>query len=171
MNQKDKQGQVWTLDFIIGLMLFMLMIFISVKIVFDMYPSADNLIVYRDAIHLSGNLLSEGYPSDWTGNLNTVVLPGIAENNRINNTKLSKFKDIDYYRAKTLMHVTSDYVFFIRNSTNIINTGQCIYGYPLTTDANCNPILTTEQYENLVRIDRVVIYNSTVVMMTIYTWN
>jgi len=171
MNKKNKYGQVWTLDFIIGLMLFMLMILISVKIIFNIYPSADSLIVYRDAVHLSDNLLTEGYPSNWTGDLSNVVLPGIAEHNRINNTKLSKFKDIDYYRAKTLMHITSDYIFFIRNSTNIINTGQCIYGYNLSTGANCSPILTAAQYDDLARIDRVIIYNSTVMLMTIYTWS
>jgi len=159
------------MDFIIGLMLFVVMVLISVKIIFDMYPSQDSIIVYRDAVHLSDNLLSAGYPSNWTGDLTSVVLPGIAENNRINNTKLAQFKNIDYYRAKTLMHVTSDYIFFIRNSTNIVNTGQCIYGYNLATDANCNPILTTKQYDNLARIDRVVIYNSTVMLMTVYTWN
>jgi hypothetical protein len=168
---KNKRGQVWTTDFIVGMLLFMLMLFISIRIVFDMYPSADSTIVYRDAVHLSDNLLSEGYPANWTGDLTSVVMPGIAENNRIDNLKLSKFQDLDYYRAKTLMHVTSDYVFFIRNSTNIINTGRCVYGYPLTVDVNCTPILTTEQYDTLARIDRIALYNSTVVTMTVYAWN
>jgi hypothetical protein len=169
--KKNKNGQVWTLDFMIGLVLFILMIIISVKIIFDMYPSQDNMIVYRDAIYLSDNLLSEGYPSNWSENINNLILPGIAKNNRINNTKLSQFKDLDYNHVKTLMHVTSDYVFFIHNSTNIINTGQCVYGYPLTTDINCTPILTTNNYENLVRVDRIILYNSTVMMMTIYAWH
>jgi len=171
MNKKNKSGQVWTLDFIIGLMLFVVMLVVSIKIVLDMYPSQDDVIVYRDAVHLSDNLLSIGYPSNWSENTDTVVLPGIAENNRINTTKLTKFKDIDYGRAKTLMHVTSDYIFFIHNSTTIINTGQCLYGYNLSADVSCNPILTTVHYKNLARIDRVVIYNSTVMMMTVYTWN
>jgi hypothetical protein len=168
---KNKKGQVWTADFIVGLLLFVLMMLVSIKIVFDMYPSQDSLIVYRDAVHLSDNLLSEGYPANWSTNLNDVILPGVAENNRINNTKLSNFNNITYNKAKTLMHVTSDYIFFIHNSTTVINTGHCVYGYPLTTDVNCNPVLTTQKYENLARIDRVVIYNSTVMMMTIYTWH
>jgi hypothetical protein len=170
-NKSNKSGQVWTLDFIIGLILFVLILIISLKILFNMYSSSDDLIAYRDAVHLSDNLLSVGYPSNWTYNLTTVVLPGISENNRINITKLEKFNEVDYYRAKTLMHVTSDYIFFIRNSTVIINTGHCIYGYNVATDAECNPLLSTLHYNNLARIDRVIIYNSTIMLMTVYTWN
>jgi len=166
-----KRGQVWTADFIIGMLLFMLMLFISIKIIFSIYPSTEDTVVYRDAVHLSDGLLGEGYPANWENDPNSVVMPGIAENNRINQNKLSKFEKIDYYRAKTLMHITSDYVFFIRNGTTVINTGQCIYGYNLSVDSNCMPILTSEHYDTLSRIDRVVIYNSTVTMLTIYTWN
>jgi hypothetical protein len=170
-KSKNKKGQVWTTDFIIGMLLFIMMLFVSVRIIFNMYPSTDGTTVYRDAVHLSDNLLAQGYPINWTEDLDSVVIPGIAENNRIDNFKLSRFKDLDYYRAKTLMHVTSDYAFFISNKTGIINTGQCIYGYNLSVDANCTPILTTVQYDTLARIDRVVIYNSSVVIMTIYAWN
>jgi len=166
---KGKKGLVWTTDFIIGMMLFILIVFVALRIVFSMYPSEDHIIVYRDAVHLSDRLLSEGYPPDW--NTTNVILPGIAENNRINATKLSRFKNLDYYHAKTLMHMTSDYIFFIRNSTDIINISQCVYGYNLTTDENCTPMLGTITYNNLARIDRLIIYNSTVISLTIYAWN
>ncbi|MGV8172274.1 MAG: hypothetical protein ACP5OA_06300 [Candidatus Woesearchaeota archaeon] len=157
------------MDFIIGIILFILIIFVALKIMSDMYPSEEYITVYRDAVHLSDRLLSEGYPLDW--NTTTVILPGIAENNRINLTKLSLFKELDYYHAKTLMHVTSEYIFFIRNSTGIINISQCTYGYDIITDENCTPILDTINYNNLARIDRFVLYNSTVVSLIIYSWN
>jgi len=131
--------------------------------------SQDHVIVYRDAVYLSDNLLSEGYPSNWTNE--SVILPGIAENNRINSTRLSEFKTLDYHRAKTLLHVTSDFVFFIRNATNIINISECTYGYSLTHDENCTPLFTGVSYENLVRVDRIILYNSTVMTMTVYAWN
>lgn len=157
------------MDFIIGIMLFMIVVFLAVKIILTIYPTENHIQVYRDAVHLSDNLLSEGYPPDW--NTTNVILPGIAGNNRINNTKLALFKELDYQRAKTLLHVTSDFIFFISNSTTIINTGQCLYGHNLSTEANCKPILTTEKYDTLARIDRMVIYNSTVYTLTVYTWD
>jgi hypothetical protein len=165
----NKKGQVWTADAMIGLMLFVVVLIIVVKVAFSMYPSQAHIVVYRDAVHLSDALLSQGYPVNWTAT--EVMLPGIAENNRINTTQLSNFKALDYYRAKTLMHTTSDFLFFIKNSTGIINTGQCVYGYNITTNANCEPMLDTIKYDNLAKIDRLVIYNSTVVVMTIYAWN
>jgi hypothetical protein len=164
-----RRGQVWTVDFIVGLLLFTLVVLITVKVAFSMSPSQDHIIVYRDAVHLSDALLSQGYPSDWT--ISNVLLPGIAENNRINNTKLAEIAELNYSTAKTLLHVTSDYIFFLRNGTEVINTGNCVYGYNVTTDADCNPELSNMSYDNLAKIDRFVIYNSTVVIMTVYTWN
>ena len=163
-----KRGQVWTLDFIIGMMLFLFTIIFAVKILYGIYSPGTNTVVYRDAVFISDNLLSQGYPSNWT--TSDVILPGIADNNRINLTKLAVYKNLEYYRAKTLLHSTSDYIFFIRNSTSIINTGQCVYGYNVMTDSNCTPILTNLAYSSLVRIDRVIIYNSTIMRMTVYAW-
>jgi len=169
MSIRNKNGQVWTTDFIIGLLLFILVALLTIKVAFSMYPTQDHIIVYRDAVHLSDAILSRGYPLNWTAA--DVILPGIANNNRINNTQLLAYKSLEYGKAKTLLHVTSDYIFFIHNDTNIINTGQCVYGYNLTTDANCEPMLNTIEYDNLAKIDRMVIYNSTVVIMTVYAWN
>jgi hypothetical protein len=168
-KRTSRKGLVWTTDFLIGLMLFIIMVFIAVKIVQDMFPSQSHITVYRDAIYLSDNLLSEGYPWNWTDS--DVILPGIAENNRINITKLSNFTKIDYYHAKTLLHVMSDFIFFIRNDTSVINTSQCTYGYNITVDENCTPILTGISYDNLARIDRLIIYNSHVLTMTVYAWD
>jgi len=164
-----KHGQVWTVDFIGGLLLFTLVIIITIKVAFTMAPSQDTIIVYRDAVHLSDALLSQGYPSNWTKE--NVLLPGIAENNRIDNTKLEEIKELNYSTVKTLLHVTSDYIFFIRNDANIINTGQCVYGYNVPVNANCTPILSGLHYDNLAKVDRIVIYNSIVVIMTVYAWN
>jgi hypothetical protein len=150
-------------------MLFILVIIVATKMLLPLYPITDQFTVYRDAVYLSDSLLSEGYPNNWTANT-SIIIPGIAGNNRINSEKLSEFSKLDYYKSKTLLHLTSDYIFFIKNSTSIINTGQCSYGYNLTHDANCTPILSTEHYDHLVRIDRIVIYNSTVLTLTVYTW-
>jgi len=162
------------MDFIIGLFLFIIVVLLSVKVLMDLHPSENHIIIYRDAVHISDNLLSSGYPVNWTAS--DVIVPGIAENNRLNLTHLSSFKDLDYSHAKTLLHVTSDFVFFIRNSTGIINISmsnstRCMFGYNIAVNSTCGPMLDTIKYENMVRIDRLIIYNSKVVTMTVYAWN
>jgi hypothetical protein len=166
---KRKKGQIWTTDFVIGLLLFTLVVLITVKIAFTMYPSQNHIVVYRDAVHLSDALLSQGYPSNWTST--DVLLPGIAENNRINNTKLLEMSELNYSKAKILLHITSDYLFFFQNNSEIKNTGRCVYGYNVMTDSDCKPILTDLKYDDLAKIDRLIIYNSTVMIMTVYTWD
>ena len=170
MNQKRKykKGQVWTVDFILGLMLFLFTIIIVVRILFNIVVPDTYEPVYRDAVYLSDKLLSPGYPENWT--VNNVIIPGIATQNRIDISRLSKYGQIEYGESKTLMHITSDYIFLFRNSTSIVNTGQCVYGYNISVDADCNPILTTITYKDLIHIERVVIYNSTPMIMTIYEW-
>ncbi|MGV8141516.1 MAG: hypothetical protein ACP5NW_03685 [Candidatus Woesearchaeota archaeon] len=163
------KGQVWTVDFLLGLMLFIIVVLSSAKIIWDVYPQSKNVDVYHDAVYLSDTLLSEGYPLDWTET--NVILPGVGGNNRINETKLSSLDDLDYNRLKTLLHTTSDFIFFIRNSTDILNISGCTHGYNLTTDATCNPNLSSITYSDLAKIDRMIIYNSTVMILTLYAWN
>ncbi len=169
ISTKNRKGQIWTTDFIIGLMLFLFAVLLGVKIIFDMQPSQEHIDVYRDCLYISDNLLSAGYPTDW--NDTNVILPGIAENNRVNLTKLSQFNDLEYYRTKNLLHTTSDFAFIIHNSTTVINTGQCVYGYNLTVDENCTVSFDGLEYDDLMRIDRTIIFNSTVMVMTVYAWD
>lgn len=166
---KKKKAQVWTMDFLAGLMLFIIITLITVKVVYSLYPSQDHIAVYRDAVHTTDVLLSKGYPINWTND--TVLLPGISYNNRIDKRLLFNFSEIDYFQSKALLQIKSDYIFFIQNSTQIINTSRCVYGYPIETHANCTPILTSISYENLVKINRLIIYNSSVMQLTVYVWN
>jgi hypothetical protein len=166
---RQKKGQVWTIDFVIGLMLFLFIIAVSTKVLLDMYQSPHAQIVYRDAVYISDKLLLAGYPEDW--NSTNVIMLGVGGNNRINETKILAFDTLDYYSTKTLLHVTSDFIFFIRNSTQIQNISQCVHGYDLNTDAECNPILTDVNYDDLVKIDRLIIYDSKVMILTLYVWD
>jgi hypothetical protein len=160
---------MWGMDFIIGLFLFILVLLITVKLTLDIYPSQSHTDTYRDAVHLSDDLLTQGYPLNWTST--DVLVPGIAFNNRINTSKLSEFSQLDYYRAKTLMHVSSNFIFFISNSTSIINTTRCIYGYPVNMTSGCTPVLTGLGYNDLSKVERIVLFNSKVVTLTVYAWN
>jgi hypothetical protein len=160
------------MDYIIGLLMFIGMLLISVNMMLSMSNKDNYEPVYREAIHISDILMSDGVPNNW--NSTTVITPGllrIDSESRINNTKLASFNSIGYARTKTLFRSDHEYLFFFRNSTRIINMSSCIYGYPISVDENCTPMLTSLNYNNLAKIERVVIINSTVVTMVIYTWD
>jgi len=69
------------------------------------------------------------------------------------------------------MHEDSDFVFFIHNGTTVINTTRCVYGYSLNITSGCEPVLNGLGYEDLSRVDRIVLYDSKVVTLTVYAWN
>lgn len=132
--------------------------------------------LYRDTVHLSNNLINPGYPENW--NSSTVIIPGIAQNNRINLTKLEEFNNMSYSRTKTLFQISHEYIFFFENASGIINvtideTGQtkCMFGYAISVNSTCDPQLELIDYENLIKIKRVAIYNSTLVTLVVYQWS
>ena len=163
----NKKGQVWITDFMVGLALFMMILFVVLRIFLSMdLPKQSE--TYIDAVHVSSGLLTQGYPKNWTND--TVIIPGIAKDNMINYTQLEEYATIPYGRTIVLYQLSSDYIFFFSNSTNVINTTRCTYGYDITTDAECNPLLTSISYSDLSKIDRIVVLNDTLVRMTIYAW-
>jgi hypothetical protein len=172
-NKYLNKGQVFTLDFIVGLSLFLITIFAATKVLFSMTDNSAQVAAYRDAMHISEQVLAAGYPSNWTHD--NVLSPGIAENNRVNPLALQEYSQIDYQHSKTLLHITSEYAFYIKNSTGIINTTKCIYGYSMLSEDNCTLALDNMMdgisYDNLVRVERIVIYDSRPVRLVVYAWN
>ena len=169
MNTK---AQVWTVDFIAGFMLFIIVLLVGLSIIFRAAPASADQGLSRDAEHLSTVLVSTGTPTNWTST--NVLVPGLLTStsiSRIDTRKLQDFSNISYSRTKTLLGIRADYVFFFKNTTSVINITQCNYGYPVATRADCTPILNTSDYKSLIKIERVVVYNSTPVMLVIYAWD
>lgn len=165
-----KKGQIWTVDFITGFVLFIIIIFVALKLIINLVPNNQYENIYREGSGLSTTLLKPGYPNSW--NETTVILPGIAENNRINLTKLSRYDNMSYGRLKTLFHLSNEYIFLFRNATSVINISKCVRGFDIAVNTTtCEPDFSTIKYENLVRFDRIVIINSTLSNMVIYLWN
>jgi hypothetical protein len=169
IEAKRIKGQVWSIDFITGMSIFLLVLLIAAKMLLPLAPSQEYNVAYRDALHISDALLSSGYPAQW--NSTNAIILGIAQNNRIDDTHLNTIRKISYDRTKSLFHISNEYLFFFQNSTQIINTGQCVYGYNIPTSSDCTPQLGTINYDNMIKMDRIVIYNSTMVRLTVYVWN
>jgi hypothetical protein len=165
-----KKAQVWTIDFIIALIIFIMLVLVAFRLLAsaDFYDTFEPF--YRESISLSESLISSGKPSSW--NSTNVIIPGIANNNRINESKLLEFDKISYSNTKSLFHISADYLFYFRNATNILNiSGRCSRGYNVTTTASCEPNILNLTYSNFLRMDRIVIINSSIIRMVIYTWS
>lgn len=164
-----KKGQIFTTDYIIGLMLFIFMLVMGAKIIVDIVPSYEYQVVYRDGLYITDLLVSDGYPIDW--NDSTVVIPGICDNFRLNQSKLSELDSLSYERTKTLFHTEGDYLFFFRNKTDIINISSCVHGSSVLVNSSCHPQLDTLSYDHLTTTQRLLIHNSSVIELVVYTWD
>ena len=164
-----KRGQVFTLDFIIGFVLFLIVIILSIRILLSIPTSEIDVSLNRESVFLTDSIVSQGYPYNW--NTSNVIVPGISSNNRIDLQKLKYMDNLSYDHTKALYHLSNDYLFFFSNKTNILDTGKCSYGYPINYTSNCSVNLSSIYYKNLVKIDRIVLLNSSVVKMTFYLWN
>lgn len=165
----NKKAQVWTIDFIAGLLLFLFVLVVGIKLATNITPESGFSELYEDTVHFSETLLTKGHPDDW--NSTNVIIPGIADYNRINITKLEELNKINYDRTKTLFHLSNEYLFFFSNASGIINISKCSHGYSIPENNDCSIDISGINYKNLAKIDRIVIIDSALAKMTVYTWN
>ncbi len=166
----SRKAQVWTADFIIALALFLIVAITSISLIINANPSDKYDELYKDTVHLSGQLMSQGHPHEWDED--SVVIPGLLENKtRLSTTKLEEYNKLNYNNTKNLLQTRHDYFFYFNDGRETLNITQCNYGYEIETDAECNPALESLNYDNLVRIERILIHDSKLVKMVIYSWN
>lgn len=167
--RNNRKGQGFTIDYIVGLIIFIFLVVVAAKLFIDIIPDTGYETTYKNNIFLADTLLDNGYPDNW--NSSTVILPGIADNQvRINSTLLSRFQNLSYSRTKTLFHIESEYMFFFQNSSGILNLSSCVYGYPAPVDENCTFTLDADTYDHLTKIKRLVIVDGRVAEMYVYVW-
>ncbi len=163
------KAQMFTVDFILGLVGFIFLLLLAIKIIIDILPAGAYTELYRNNVYISDQLVLDGYPNNWS--VTTVLLPGITDDYRLNLTKLTQFDALDYNHTKTLYHVTNEYIFFFKNNTQIINLTNCLHGYPLAYDAlTCEPDLSSITYKHLVTTQRLVAYNASLLQLIVYSW-
>ncbi|MGV8150653.1 MAG: hypothetical protein ACP5NV_02915 [Candidatus Woesearchaeota archaeon] len=181
----NKKSQVWTIEFILSFLIFTAAILLSVKSVVNVYANDNIIEVQGDSESISQYLLSQGYPEDWDES--NVIRPGISTNNRINETKLSNFYFLDYQQTKNYFGLRSDFFIYFENASgtiplfNIVNNSisegdGCGYGHQEVIknyDASlgtCTFDLSALEYDDLAKISRLTIYNSSIIKMTILAW-
>ena len=113
-----------------------------------------------EAKTITNYLVTEGYPHNWTAN--NVSTVGLTDgNHRLNIEKLDAFNSWTYSSRKSKIYTTKDYYFFLqyKNGTKF---NEVCSDIPTCTEWNSS--------EQLVQNTRFVIYNSTVVRMTLYIY-
>jgi len=110
----NRKGQVWYTDFIIGVLIFSIVIVTYFYYVEHSDYSDDTLVNYliSESKSISGYMITEGYPSNWTAaNVSTVGLTG--RDYRIDQQKLAAFNSWGYEERRGYLHTTKDYYFYL----------------------------------------------------------
>jgi hypothetical protein len=160
-NIKSVRAQIWGFDLMIALTLFFAGLIVIYIYAINFTEDSESVLgdLYSESILVSSLILSEGNPENWT--VDSVDIPGILNDNRINQTKLEQLDELvgdDYPRAKILVGATNNFYF---NFSGMKIGGVSVDGigeYPV--DAN-----------NLIKTERVVIYENKPVKFFIYSWN
>jgi hypothetical protein len=164
---QNKKAQVWTIDFVIGLLIFLVLLFTAIALIRDYVNEKDTYSdVKKEAQHVSSILVSEGLPSDWTND--TVTLPGITNNNRVNLTKLTEYDNLSYAHSKILLQTKGEFIFYFYNGSSIINQTKCFRGYNLTSGCIFS---APANAKNLATMERFVILNSKIVKLVVVSWD
>ena len=124
--------------------------------------------ILTDAKSISDSLLTEGYPKNWTQSNVTHV--GITTNNKINQTKLKFFSDMDYDQTRrTFGTIYNYYIFFEHgNQSKIrINETKEGIGKPGINSTNINE---EENPKKLAAVTRIVAKDNNIARMVVYVW-
>ncbi|MBW2964808.1 hypothetical protein KY363_05080 [Candidatus Woesearchaeota archaeon] len=155
---RGRSGQVWYTDFMVGVLIFSIVVITYFYYVEHSAYSDESLMsqLISDAKSVSNTLVTAGYPAGWSAANVTNV--GLTDNNfRINMTKLSYFNSWGYEERRSYLHTTKDYYFYFQylNGTRFNE---------LCSDFSC--VEWDESY-HLAQSTRLMIYNHTVVRMVL----
>lgn len=164
---KNKQAQIWSLDLMAGMTLFLIGI-----VIFFIYSlnqpgeAEDNLeLLFYEGKVTANSLVSSGFPEKWDSN--SVITLGIADDGRINNTKLKSLHDMinagNYTQTKNILNTRFDYYFFFENNMTSIDPNLDGIGKPGTTRNNVNA-------KNLIKTTRFTVYQNKTTPLYLYTW-
>jgi hypothetical protein len=182
-NQKirsNRRSQIWITDVTLSIILFTAASVIAFNIIMNSFSVTNNYERIRaDASRISEYLLSEGTPQDW--NQTNVIRPGLLTGKRLNATKVYQAMNMtntSYQSFKPSLQTENDFIIVFENRTGGIMTFQdyCSIGKPDTgMDKTSYPLfctlnMTGVEYDDLVMIERFILYNSDIAKMVIYMW-
>lgn len=155
-----RQGQIWSLDFIVSLAIFFFAITLVYVFVIQNTESDSETIseLSQDAHSISTVLLSQGVPANWT--VNTVVIPGI----------LSSQNNISHYKFQELAQV---YAASNIQFKQLLGTRHNVFLEHLYLNSSTIQSLGLKPTEAdfLVQSTRYVVYNETITKLRVLVWS
>ena len=149
---KIKKGQVLSFDLLIAVTIFSLILAILVSQINRNTEKINELReqnkMIEEAYKISDIFFREGYPRNW--NETNVEILGLQTNNRIDWNKLEKLKNLSYQKSLVLLGASYDYNITIQSNAINWTFGKSI-----------------ENYSTIVKINRIGILNSSIVLIQI----
>ena len=180
-KNSNRKSQVWVSDYTISLLLFVIAALLCTKIIVNSFSTNTSFEELKaDASKISEMMLSEGYPHDWTNE--TIVRPGLLTAERLNESKVVEAMNMTYSYLKPKLKTKYEFLVIFQKSNNDMMEfdGLCVIGNPAVDinytgalpNIDCHyPDFTSISYDNLVKITRLVIYESEINRMVVYAWN
>lgn len=160
---KLRKAQVWYTDFVIGVLIFSIVVFTYFYYVEHLEYADDSLIssLVSEAKSITNTLVTQGYPTGWTAANVTNV--GLTNGDyRINMTKLANFNSWGYEERRGYLHTTKDYYFYLEHLNSTRFNERCA-----DPGAGCIQ-WNTSQY--LVQNTRLLIYDEDIVRLVLYVY-
>ena len=125
------KSQGWSLDFILGLLMFMLAIILTIKFITAATSGDEFDELFDEAKYISDQLRSDGYPMNWTSD--SFVRIGLLTDGKFDDDKFRNFTTFTYANSKRYINTRFEYYIILEDSYgkffNI--SGNCGYGSPI----------------------------------------
>jgi len=163
-----KKAQVWSLDLMTAMALFLVGIMIFFMYSMNQSGEAESKleILFYEGRVIGNSLVSPGYPENWDSA--SVATIGLVDNGRINNTKLQILYDMintenKYSATKNIINTEYDYYFFFEENMTSIGPNVDGIGKPGATRNNI-------EARNLIKTTRFVVYENATTPIYLYIW-
>jgi hypothetical protein len=167
MNKCKKRGQLWSIDLVIAVIIFLMGLFFFYKFAFTTQTTQadtlNDLTLHAEIV--SSFIMSPGDPADWTNE--TVNSLGITDGNfRLQQDKVQRFFNMmpdEYNRTRRLLSTSKHYQ--IRFVDNV--------GMPVVVGNVSSIGLNSTQInpESIVALTRFGFYNSQIVQVMVEVWS
>ncbi len=160
--RKSKKAQAWGFDLMIASVIFVAAI--ATFYLFSLnnsHETEQNLqSLQYDGNNIADNLLSEGYPENWTQS--DVIRIGILSEEKINEDKLLNFNELaqtNYEKTKSTLDSRNDYYITFSENITLNNNSIDYIGLKGATP------------KNLVKTTRLTVYKERPIVIYINVWN
>ncbi|MBW2983807.1 hypothetical protein KY361_01725 [Candidatus Woesearchaeota archaeon] len=161
-----RKSQIWSLDLMVAVLIFLcaLLIFYkySINVIDVEEQGVEHLLL--DAKLISSYLVSTGYPEDWTAS--NVTLIGLTNGEiRLSKEKVQQFSSLalsDYTNSRRLLSTMNDYYISFEDKNGSL--------FEIEGISSIGKDYSAENPDNLIKVERVVIYNSSIIKLMVHVW-